>query len=80
MSTLSSTKNTLEEQLKYLTDRSIKGEQLKEEIARAKVVRDISSTILGIYELGVEAAKLASNTEDLNLAKPLLELSSIKDE
>lgn len=63
---LSDLNNHLFEQLERLNDENLKGEELSEEINRAKAVGRIANTIINAGALALEAKKVqdtAMNTE-----------------
>ena len=70
-------KNTLEDlhnhlfaQMERLSDEDLKGEELKEEIGRAKSVTQVATKIIENGSLALEAKKLASNSYDANVELP----------
>lgn len=60
--TLTDLNNHLFEQLERLNDEELKGDNLKEEIMRAKSMTDIASTIIDNANLVLEATKFQSET------------------
>lgn len=62
--------NVLFEQLKRLNDESLKADDLKEEISRAKAVADISSKVISNGNLVLEAAKFNDDRWDADAKLP----------
>lgn len=60
--TLGDLNNHLFEQLERLNDEELKGDNLKEEIMRAKAVTDIASKIIDNANTVLDAKKLQSET------------------
>lgn len=60
--TLGDLNNHLFEQLERLNDEELKGDELKEEIMRAKSVTDIASKIIDNANTVLDAKKLQSET------------------
>lgn len=60
--TLGDLNNHLFEQLERLNDEELKGEELKEEISRAKSVTDIASKIIDNANTVLQAKKLQAET------------------
>jgi flagellar basal body L-ring protein FlgH len=69
--TLGDLNNHLFAQLERLSDEDLKGEQLQEEIGRAKAVTSVAAQIIANGSLVVEAKKMVSETA-FNLP-PMLE-------
>jgi hypothetical protein len=65
--------NHLFAQLERLSDEEVTGENLREEIDRAKAVTGVSKQILDIASLTVKAAELMhSSGQDIDLPKMLM--------
>lgn len=62
--------NVLFEQLERLNDESLKADDLKEEISRAKAVADISSKVISNGNLVLEAAKFNDDRWDADAKLP----------
>ncbi|WP_099346265.1 hypothetical protein [Clostridium tertium] len=60
--TLGDLNNHLFEQLERLNDEELKGEELKEEISRAKSITDIASKIIDNANTVLQAKKLQAET------------------
>lgn len=72
--------NILFEQLERLNDESLKGEDLTEEIQRAKSVADISSKIIDNSRLGLEAARFKAVYMGRDAVSALPEMLENKNE
>ena len=68
--TLGDLNNHLFAQLERLGDEEIKGENLREEIERAKAVTIVATKIIENGSLVLEARKLADNRMDADLVLP----------
>jgi hypothetical protein len=62
--------NHLFSQLERLNDDELKGEQLTEEIARAKAMSNISSQIVNSARLQLEVVKLINDSGDIRQQLP----------
>jgi hypothetical protein len=62
--------NHLFSQLERLNDDELKGEQLTEEIARAKAMSNISSQIVNSARLQLEVVKLINDSGDVGQQLP----------
>jgi len=62
--TLGDLNNHLFEQLERLNDESLKGDNLKEEITRAKAVSDVAGKIIQNGSLVLEAKKMVDDRMD----------------
>jgi hypothetical protein len=71
--TLGDLNNHLFAELERLSDEDIKGEELKEEISRAKSVSDIAAKVIANGSLVLQAQRLMDNREsaDTNIPKML---------
>lgn len=67
---LSDLNNHLFAQLERLGDEDLKGEELAEEINRAKAVSSVAVQIIANGSLVLEAQKLADNSYDMNFKVP----------
>ena len=61
--TLMDLNNHLFEQLERLNDESLKGEELIEEVGRAKAIKDISQQIVSNANIMLEAQRFVADTE-----------------
>ena len=70
---LSDLNNHLFEQLERLNDIDLKGEELGEEIIRAKAISNIANTIINSGTLALEAQKVKNNSmsAEFNIPKML---------
>jgi hypothetical protein len=68
--TLGDLNNHLFAQLERLGDEDLKGEELQEEILRAKAVTSIASQIISNGSLVLEAKKMVSNALDADAKIP----------
>ena len=68
--TLGDLNNHLFAQLERLSDEDIKGDNLIEEINRAKTITSVATQIINNGSLVLEAQKLADNKMDMNLTLP----------
>jgi hypothetical protein len=73
--TLGDLNNHLFAQLERLSDEEIKGEELKEEMERAKSVVVVSRTIIENASLVLDAKKLVDNRLDADLKVPKILLA-----
>ncbi len=73
--TLGDLNNHLFVQLERLSDEEIKGEELKEEMERAKSVVAVSRTIIENASLVLDAKKLVDNRLDADLKVPKILLA-----
>jgi hypothetical protein len=73
--TLGDLNNHLFAQLERLNDEDLKGEDLQEEIRRAKAVNSVAAQIIANGSLLVEAKRLVKETSDPDIKKlpPMLE-------
>lgn len=69
-STLSDLNNILFNQLERLNDKDLRGEELKEEMQRAKAIGDISKNIINSGSVMVQAMKIFDDRMDANLKMP----------
>jgi hypothetical protein len=70
---LSDLNNHLFETIEFLGDRSIKGEDLKEEAFRAEKICKVASQVISAGRLAVDAARLADELSGTRKLPPLLE-------
>ncbi len=75
--TLTDLNNHLFEQLERLNDEDLKGEQLQEEIMRAKAVGDMATKIVSNASLVLEAQRMFSDVDYGQAAKRAGELSRL---
>ena len=68
--TLGDLNNHLFAQLERLTDEDLKGEELKQEIVRAKAVASIAKEIVETGRLVLDAKKFEDNKMDLDMETP----------
>ena len=68
--TLGDLNNHLFAQLERLADEDIKGDNLLEEINRAKTITSVATQIINNGSLVLEAQKLADNKMDMDLKLP----------
>lgn len=68
--TLGDLNNHLFAQLERLTDEDLKGEELKQEIVRAKAAASIAKEIVETGRLVLDAKKFEDNKMDLNMETP----------
>ena len=68
--TLGDLNNHLFAQLERLTDEDLKGEELKQEIVRAKAVASIAKEIVETGRLVLDAKKFEDNKMDLDMQTP----------
>lgn len=68
--TLGDLNNHLFAQLERLGDEELKGEELQEEIMRARAVKEIASQIISNGSLVLEAKKMVSNALDADTKVP----------
>ena len=68
--TLGDLNNHLFAQLERLSDEDLKGEELKQEIVRAKAVASIAKEIVETGRLVLDAKKFEDNKMDLDMETP----------
>lgn len=68
--TLGDLNNHLFAQLERLSDEDIKGEELQEEIKRAKAVNDVASRIIANGSLVLQAKKMMNDRENADIKIP----------
>ena len=68
--TLGDLNNHLFAQLERLSDEDLKGDNLIEEINRAKTITSVATQIINNGSLVLEAHKLSENTMDMDLKLP----------
>lgn len=68
--TLGDLNNHLFAQLERLGDEDIKGEQLQEEINRAKAINDVASKIISNGALVLQAKKMVDNRNNADVDLP----------
>lgn len=68
--TLGDLNNHLFEQLERLNDESLKGEELKEEITRAKTITSVAAQIIANGSLVLEAKKMIDDRGNVEVALP----------
>ena len=68
--TLGDLNNHLFEQLERLNDEELKGEELKEEITRAKTINSVAAQIISNGSLVLEGKKLVDNRIDAESKLP----------
>lgn len=68
--TLGDLNNHLFAEIERLSDEGLKGDDLKEEIERAKAVNDVASRIIANASLVLQAKKLADDSMNADLKLP----------
>jgi len=68
--TLGDLNNHLFEQMERLNDEGLKGEDLKEEISRARAIKDIATGIIDNANLVLQAQKFADDKWDADSEVP----------
>jgi len=72
--------NLLFEQLERLNDDDLKGDDLKEELAKANCITRISQNIISNANTILRAAEFADNRMDLDNKAPELLIGDVKNE